>query len=110
MTVNELALTLIAEQDEASDNESFVTVVENWINDAIDEFASAHDWRLFKFTVALSTVASQSDYTISEDIREIRGIRFVDSDEEIQYIDPQRLYGVADDLEREGKPQFWFWK
>lgn len=108
-TVNALALQLIREQDEASDDSDYVATVEQWIQDAIDEFASAADWRLFKETISLSTVASTDTYELPFRVAEIRSMRFVDTDEEITYIAPERLVGVVEDFEREAKPQFWCW-
>lgn len=110
MTVNDLALVLMREQDEATDDANFVTVVETWIQDALDEFSSAAEWRLFRNTVVLPTVASQSTYALSANVREIRSIRFQDTNETIEYVDSPRLFSIAEDLENLGKPQFWFWK
>jgi hypothetical protein len=108
MTVSDLALTLMAEQDEASDNTDFKTVVESWISDAVDELLSATDWRIFKTIFTLNTVASQANYELTQDVMDIRNIRFTDTDETIDYIDEPRLYHVSSDLEEEGKPRVWF--
>ena len=109
LTVNALALVLMREMDEATDNTELVSVVESWIDDAVDEIASAYDWKIFKQIDTLSTVASQSTYALSENVIDVRGIRFVDTDEPVDYSDEQNLFGVAEDLENLGKPRWWFY-
>jgi hypothetical protein len=56
----------------------------------------------------LNTVASQANYELTQDVMDIRNIRFTDTDETIDYIDEPRLYHVSSDLEEEGKPRVWF--
>lgn len=109
MTINALALILIKENDEGSDNSEYVTVVEGWIDDAIDEVANFYEWKLFKRTDTINTVASTASYELSADVKDIRSIRFVDTDEPIDYVDEQRLAGIAENLENEGKPRFWYY-
>jgi hypothetical protein len=108
VTVNDLAQNLMREQDEATDNTEMVDTVESWISDAVDELASACDWRIFKVIFPLSTVASQPDYELDAQYNDIRSIRFVDTDETIDYIDEPRLYHVSTDIEETGKPRVWF--
>jgi hypothetical protein len=109
MTINQLALALVKEQDESSDNTEFVSLVEDWIRDAIDEVSSVYEWRLFRKTVNIITIASQSEYDLPVGIREIRGIRHTIGDDPVEYVDAPRLYGVAEDLENLGKPLNWYW-
>lgn len=109
LTVNALALRLMRENDEATDNTEVVSLYEEWIDDAIDEIASAHEWSVFKPIRTLSTVASTAIYDLDEDVTDIRAIRFVDTDEPIFYQDEMNLINVAANLENEGKPRNWFW-
>lgn len=109
MTLNELALSLIQEQDESSDNTDLITVVEGWIQDAISELASAYEWRWLRSTATLSLTASDGLYAVPATTRDIRAMRFQDTNEPIEYIDGARLIGIAEDFENEGKPQFWTW-
>lgn len=108
MTINQLALVLMADQDEASDNTDLVSVIESWISDAIDEISSATDWISLKSIFSLNTVASQATYTLDSSIKDIRSIRFTGTDEEITYVDEPRLFSIASDLEQLAKPRFWF--
>lgn len=108
MTNNELALNLMREQDEATDNAEMVATVESWIADALDEFASAYDWRIFKGVVSKTLTASNPFLELDSDIIDVRGIRFVDTNEPIDYFDEQNLYRIAEDLETTGKPFAWF--
>lgn len=109
MTVNELALSLIKENDEASDNTEFVSMVEVWVQDALDEFASSTNFKLFKKQVVFNTIVSTAIYSLDVNVREIRAMRFTGTNDPIDYVDEPRLYGIAENLEELGKPQFWFW-
>lgn len=109
LTVNALALVLMREMDEATDNTELVSVVESWIDDAVDEIAAAADWKIFKQLDTLATIASTSTYALSQDVIDVRSIRFVDTDEPIDYQDETSLFGVAEDLENLGKPRWWFY-
>lgn len=108
LTVNALALKILTEQDEATDNSEMVSLVETWIDDAVDEIASAYDWKIFKQLDTLATVASQQRYALNENVIDVRGIRFVDTDEPIDYCDEMSLFNTAQDFENEGKPRYWF--
>lgn len=109
MTVNSLALTLMTEAREATDNAGFVTVVEGWVNDSLDEIAIETDWKFLQDTNTINTVASQPNYSLASLVREIRYLRFKESNEPIHYCAPQRLVAAGEDLERLGKPEFfWF--
>jgi hypothetical protein len=108
MTTSEIANQLIIEQDESTDNTEFFNLIVSWIDDAVDEIADSHDWKLFKPIRQMSTVASQQVYALDEDVTNIRAIRFVDTDEPIDYIDEMTLTSIAEDFENLGKPRYWF--
>lgn len=108
LTVNALALVLLREQDEASDDTEMVSVVEAWIDDAVDEIASALKTKFFKKIATLNTVAAQRAYALSEDVIDIRSIRFIDTDEPIDYQDEMNLANIAENLENQGKPRWWY--
>jgi hypothetical protein len=109
LTVNALARELLREQDEATDNSEMISVVESWIDDAIDEIADAYDWKFFQQVDSLVTVASQQAYALAENVVDIRSIRFIDTDEPIDYQDIMNLTNIAENFEIEGKPRFWFY-
>lgn len=108
LTVNALALALLKENDESSDNTEMVSLVETWIDDAVDEIAEALDSKFFQQVDTLSTVAAQQAYALNENVIDVRSIRFVDTDEPIDYMDRQTLTGIAENFENEGKPRYWF--
>lgn len=109
LTVNALALILLREQDEATDNTEMVSTVESWIDDAVDEIANAYEWKLFQQVDSLSTVASQQAYALAQDVIDIKSIRFTDTDEPIDYQDIMNLTNIAENFENTGKPRFWFY-
>lgn len=108
MTVDALATSLLREQDEASDNAEMVTQCIDWISDAVDELSSACDWKIFKVIFPLNTAVATPTYSLHASVNDIRDIRFVDTDEPITYVDEPRLFGIAANLEEEGKPRNWF--
>lgn len=110
MTINDFALLMMREQDEASDNSELVDVFKTWTEDAIDELLAAHDWNILKRTKTFTTDTINSVYTLDQGIREIRAMRFKLTNEPIDYVDAPFLYSMAEDLEQVGKPEFWFFE
>jgi hypothetical protein len=110
MTIEDFALLMIREQDESSLDSNYVEVVKGWTEDAIDELLLAHDWRELRRTKSFTTDTVNAIYTIDQGVREIRAMRFKDTNEPIQYLDADMLYSIAEDLEQVHKPQFWFWE
>ncbi len=109
LTVNALALKILTEQDEASDNSEMVSLVETWIDDAVDEIASACNWKFFQQVDSLSTVVSQQAYALAQNVIDVRSIRFLDTDEPIDYMDIMTLTNIAENFENTGKPRYWFY-
>lgn len=110
MTVNELALQLIKEQGESNDNTDYVSVVEQWINDALDEVYAASTWTFLRRVVNLATVGSQAVYDIGSDIRFVLAIRNIADETHIDFVDSPRLMWRGRDLEQTGQPRYWFYK
>jgi hypothetical protein len=110
MTLNDFALIMMREQDEASDNTELVEVYKTWTEDAIDELLLAHDWRELKRTKTITGTVGDNKYTIDQGVREIIAMRFQDTNEIIDYADAAFLYSIGEDLEKQRKPQFWFWE
>lgn len=108
LTVNALALVLLREQDEATDNAEMVSTVEAWIDDAVDEIASAADWKFHQQVDTLNTVAAQQAYILGQNVVDIRSIRFTATDEPIEYADIMSLTNIAEDFELQGRPRWWF--
>lgn len=110
MTIEDFALAMIREQDESSLDADYLITVKGWVEDSIDELLLAHDWKELKRTMTLTTDTVNSVYTIAQTVREIRAMRFKVTNEPIEYLDPALLYSIAEDLEQQRKPQFWFWE
>lgn len=110
MTIDAFAQSLMAEMDEATDNTDYLAVVKGWVEDACDEIASIHEWKLFRRTLTLNTVGGTATYQLPENIREIRAMRLKVTNEPIEYLDAPVLYSMAEDLENTGKPQYWWWE
>lgn len=110
MTITDFALLMMREQDEASDNTELVEVFKTWTEDAIDELLLAHDWRELKRTKIINGIVGSNIYTIDQGVREIIAMRFQDTNEIIDYADAAFLYSLGEDLEKQRKPQFWFWE
>lgn len=108
-TVNDLVTVLMREMDEATDNTEMVTTVVGWISDAVDEIASATDWTIFKtvFTTSLSTTVATLE--LAQNIKDVRDVRLIDTDETIDYCDEPILFSIAANLEELGKPRNWFY-
>lgn len=110
MTITDFALLMMREQDEASDNTELVEVYKTWTEDAIDELLLAHDWRELKRTKTINGIVGNNIYTIDQGVREIIAMRFQNTNEIIDYADAAFLYSLGEDLEKQRKPQFWFWE
>jgi hypothetical protein len=108
MTATDLALILMREEDESSDDAEMLTTVIGWISDAVDAISSACDWRIFKAIFPFSTQPTVATYDMDASLVDIRSIRFVDTDEPIHYKDDPRLFSTFTNLEEPGKPRDWF--
>ena len=110
MTIEDFALMMIRDQDESSLDADYLAVVKEWTEEGIDELLLAHDWRELRRTKTITGVVGNNIYTIDAGVREIRAMRFQDTNEPIDYLDGEMLYSIAEDLEQQKKPEFWFWE
>lgn len=110
MTIEDFALMMIRDQDESSLDADYLAVVKEWTEEGIDELLLAHDWRELRRTKTITGVVGNNIYTIDAGVREIRAMRFQDTNEPIDYLDAEMLYSIAEDLEQQRKPEFWFWE
>jgi hypothetical protein len=110
MTIEDFALMMIRDQDESSLDTDYLEVVKEWTEEGIDELLLAHDWRELRRTKTFTTDTINSVYTIDAGVREIRAMRFKDTNIPIKYLDAEMLYSIAEDLEKTQKPHFWFWE
>lgn len=108
MTVNDLVTVMMREMDEGSDNTEMVSTYIGWISDAIDEIASATDWTIFKTVFTTALTATNPILELAQNLKDIRSIRFTDTDETIEYGDEPLLFSLAVNIEEPGKPRSWF--
>lgn len=110
MTIEDFALMMIRDQDESTLDADYLAVVKEWTEEGIDELLMAHDWRELRRTKTITGVVGNNIYTIDAGVREIRAMRFQDTNEPIDYLDGELLYSIAENLEQTKKPEYWFWE
>lgn len=110
MTVNELALELIREAQESSDDTDYVLIVEAWINDAISEIASVSEWKFFQKEFPINTIISTPTYDLPAEALDLKYLRFTDNHETIDYIDPERLVDVGVNINEVSRPTYWWYE
>lgn len=106
-TPNSIALDLIEEQGEATDDAGYVASVERRVNDALDEIAVATNWNSFKARATIPTVISQAQYNLPVGAREIIQLRYLDTGEPIPLITMQEAARRVIKLEDSGRPRGW---
>lgn len=110
MTLTELAQELLRASNESLDDSDGLLVTEQWIRDALDEYALETNWRAFVTSSSLPTVATSRVYTLPINVRDVRYIRIPASEKIIEYIEKERLAEFSQDLERIGTPDFWYYE
>lgn len=106
-TINSIALDLISEFEESSDDLGFVAKIEKRINEALDEIAVSTDYNTFKARQTISTVASQAQYNMPQGAREIIQLRYLDTGEPIALTSIQELARRGVKLEDAGRARWW---
>lgn len=106
-TVNSIALDLIQEIEESTDDSGFVTKVETRINEALDEIAVATNWNHFKTRASFNTVDGTAVYQLPTGGREIIQLRHTDNGEPITLVTIQEAARRGLILEDEGRPRVW---
>lgn len=109
-TVNELALILMRENGEATDQTDRIAVVEQWISDAVSELASLSEWKFFQKEYTLTTVIGTSTYEIPAEALDLKYIRDPINDERIEYCDPEHLVQVGFDIDQQARPRYWWYQ
>jgi len=110
MTLNDLALNLMIESSESTDDTDKLNVVLGWINDAISEIASLSEWKFFTKEYPLNTIQGVATYVLPAEALDLKYIRIPADDLEIEYIDPQRLVVAGYDIEQQSRPDYWWYQ
>src|SRR5262245_13015036 len=106
-TVNALALDLIREAGESTDQASFVTEVELRINETLDEIAVATNWNHFHTRSTIPTVIGQAQYNLPSGAREIIQLRYLDDGTPIPLLTVQEAARRGIKLEDSGRAKAW---
>src|SRR5262249_46051647 len=106
-TVNSVALDLIREFEESTDDAGFVTKIELRVNEALDEIAVSTNYNTFKTRSTIATVATQAVYNMPTGAREIIQLRYLDDGTPIPMISMQEVARRRILLETSGRAQRW---
>jgi hypothetical protein len=106
-TVNTIAIDLIEEIEEATDDAGFVAKVEKRVNEALDEIAVATNWNSFRTRTTINTVATQAQYQLPAGAREIIQLRYTDNGQPIPNWTIQQAARRAQKIEDPGRARFW---
>lgn len=109
MTLNALALALVAEHGERQGDTAFVTQLETWIKDDLIKISlNAKFKSLFK-DLTIITVVNQPGYDLPADFKNFKYLRVPDGDHDIEYLSPRKLAKFNFDLEQKGSPPRFAW-
>src|SRR5262245_30888151 len=105
--VNTIALELVQEFEEATDDGGFVARVELRINEALDEIAVATNWNHFRARTTIPTVNAQAQYNLPIGAREIIQLHYIDNGEPIPLLTKQEAARRSIKLTDTGRPRAW---
>lgn len=106
-TMNSIAIDLMTERGDQTDDAGQVTVVEKRINDAMDEVAAVTGWDIFKTRDTFNTAAGTAQYNMPAGLREIIQLRYTADGEPITMLTTQEAARRGIRLEESGKAQAW---
>lgn len=106
-TPNSIALSLITEHGESSDDANFVTLVEKRVNEAVQEIALATNFNPYKARSTFATGAGTATYNMPATARELIQLRFISDNTPIVYSTTQELVRHGVKLTDSGRPKFF---
>lgn len=106
-TPNIVALELIQELEEATDDVGFVQRIELRVNEALDEIAVVTNWNHFKTRSTFSTSVGVAQYKMPAGAREIIQLRYLDTGEPIPLLTVQEAARRSIKLEDSGRARAW---
>lgn len=106
-TVNAIALSLIQEAEESTDDTGFVTKIEKRVNEALQEIGLAANFNPFRARSTFATVATQAQYSLPAKASQIIQLRFVVDGVPIPMKSIQELAALGFRLEEPGRPRAW---
>jgi len=106
-TPNSIALSLITEVGESTDDADFVTLVEKRVNEAVQEIALAANFNPYKARSTFATAAGTATYNMPATARELIQLQFVTDGVPIVYTTTQELAYRGIKLTDSGRPKWW---
>ena len=106
-TVNAIALSLITEAEESTDDTGFVTKIEKRVNEALQEIGLAANFNPFRARSTFATVAAQPQYNLPAKASQIIQLRFTVDGVSIPMRSVQESTRLGLRLEDTGRPQAW---
>jgi hypothetical protein len=109
-TLTTLAGDVLDELGEDKTDAALLTQAENWVQRIYDELGSEIDWRFNYTTDTITTVATQAEYDLKVDHKDITSCRVQDSGEIIEYRSRDHMYSHGYDMEDTGAiPLYFYW-
>jgi hypothetical protein len=106
-TPNSIALSLITEVGESTDDTDFVSLVEKRVNEAVQEIALATNFNPYKARAPFDTAIGTATYNMPATARELIQLQFVTDGVPIAYATTQDMARRGLKLTDPGRPQFW---
>lgn len=106
-TPNSIALSLITEVGESTDDADFVTLVEKRVNEAVQEIALATNFNPYKARASFNTAIGTATYNMPATARELVQLRYVTDGAPIIYATTQELVMRSVKLTDSGRAKFW---
>jgi len=106
-TPNSIALSLITEVGESTDDADFVLLVEKRVNEAVQEIALATNFNPYKARATFATVIGTATYNMPATARELIQLQYVTDGAPITYATMQDMARAGFKLTNPGRAQFW---
>src|SRR5262245_5345794 len=106
-TVNALALSLIQEAEESTDDTGFVTKIEKRVNEALQEIGLAANFNPFRARSTFATAAATPTYNLPTKANQIIQLRFTVDGAPVPMRSVQELTRLGLRPEDTGRPQAW---
>src|SRR5215510_4140795 len=106
-TVNAIAISLIQEAEESTDDTGFVTKIEKRVNEALQEIGLAANFNPFRARSTFATAAATPSYNLPAKASQIIQLRFTVDGVAIPMRSVQELARLGLRLEDTGRPQCW---
>lgn len=107
MLVSELTTSMLREWSETSDDDEKVSLMEEYIKNALDDFSLTTNFREVRNYTNLLTVASVDNYELPADVRDITDMRIESLQSPIEQRSFLELRMTGISLAQAGVPRYW---